>query len=92
MTFFIYLLISKSTQLNYYYIASPGTDMLWILASMINSSYTSIWDIKMDWGLLQTSSRHFLLRDDLVFYKWVKYLLCFSLYIYTKLILDTYVI
>ncbi|KAI7856959.1 EXS family-domain-containing protein [Circinella umbellata] len=52
---------------------SPGTDMLWILASMINSSYTSIWDIKMDWGLLQPASRHFLLRDDLVFYKWVYY-------------------
>ncbi|KAI9499548.1 EXS family-domain-containing protein [Zychaea mexicana] len=54
-------------------LASTGTDLIWILASMINSSYTSIWDIKMDWGLLQTPSRHFLLRDDLVYYRWVYY-------------------
>ncbi|KAI9275614.1 EXS family-domain-containing protein [Phascolomyces articulosus] len=54
-------------------LASTSTDIIWILTSMINSSYTSIWDIKMDWGLLQTPSRNFLLRDDLVFYKWVYY-------------------
>ncbi|KAI8148819.1 EXS family-domain-containing protein, partial [Fennellomyces sp. T-0311] len=54
-------------------IASTSTDMIWFLVSMINSCYTSIWDIKMDWGLLQTPSRNFLLRDDLVFYRWVYY-------------------
>lgn len=25
----------------------------------------------MDWGLLQPKSKNFLLRDDVVFYKWV---------------------
>lgn len=25
----------------------------------------------MDWGLLDVNSSNFLLRDDLVFYKWV---------------------
>lgn len=28
----------------------------------------------MDWGLLQPKSKNFLLRDDLVFYRWSYYL------------------
>jgi hypothetical protein len=27
----------------------------------------------MDWGILQMNSRNFLLRDDLVFYRWTYY-------------------
>ncbi|KAI9300904.1 EXS family-domain-containing protein [Cunninghamella echinulata] len=53
--------------------SSPSVEVMWILASIINSCYTSIWDIKMDWGLLDVSSYHFLLRDELVFYKWTYY-------------------
>ncbi|CAO3628232.1 unnamed protein product [Cunninghamella echinulata] len=53
--------------------SSPGIEVMWILASIINSCYTSIWDIKMDWGLLDVSSYHYLLRDELVFYKWTYY-------------------
>ncbi|KAI8341090.1 EXS family-domain-containing protein, partial [Chlamydoabsidia padenii] len=52
---------------------SPGVEVIWILVSIVNSSYTSIWDIKMDWGLLDVDSTNFLLRDDLVFYKWTYY-------------------
>ncbi|KAI8096164.1 EXS family-domain-containing protein, partial [Halteromyces radiatus] len=52
---------------------SPGIEITWVLLSIINSTYTSIWDIKMDWGLLDVKSSHFLLRDDLVFYKWTYY-------------------
>ncbi|CDS05005.1 hypothetical protein LRAMOSA07535 [Lichtheimia ramosa] len=48
--------------------------ILWILASLINSCYTSVWDIKMDWGLLQPSSQNLLLRDELVFHKATYYL------------------
>jgi hypothetical protein len=43
----------------------------WLVACIINSTYTSAWDLKMDWGLLQRHSRFFLLRNDLVFYHWV---------------------
>ncbi|CAO3633741.1 unnamed protein product [Cunninghamella blakesleeana] len=53
---------------------SPAVEVIWILASIINSSYTSIWDIKMDWGLLDVDSYNFLLRDELVFYKWTYYI------------------
>ncbi|KAI8391360.1 EXS family-domain-containing protein, partial [Radiomyces spectabilis] len=48
-------------------------DVAWVLSSILNSSYTSIWDIKMDWGLLQPNSQHFLLRDELVFASWTYY-------------------
>lgn len=54
-------------------LANAATEVLWILFCIINSSYTSIWDIKMDWGLLQLGSKNFLLRDDLVFYRWAYY-------------------
>ncbi|KAI9253229.1 EXS family-domain-containing protein [Sporodiniella umbellata] len=46
-------------------------DIIWIVCCTISSIYTSAWDVKMDWGLLENKSKHFLLRDDLVFYKWV---------------------
>lgn len=39
-----------------------------ITFACINSIYTSIWDIVMDWSLGQTTSKNFLLRDHL-FYK-----------------------
>ncbi|KAI5967398.1 SYG1 [Candida theae] len=42
--------------------------IVFILFASLNSIYTSIWDIVMDWSLLQTGSKHFLLRDYL-FYK-----------------------
>lgn len=46
--------------------------LLWVFTSLISSCYTSTWDIKMDWGLLRPNTENFLLRDELVFYKWVK--------------------
>ncbi|KAG2230138.1 hypothetical protein INT48_001480 [Thamnidium elegans] len=48
-------------------------EIIWIICCIVNSSYTSIWDLKMDWGLLQPDSKQFLLRDDLVFYRWTYY-------------------
>jgi hypothetical protein len=51
--------------------ASYGLSAIWLIASIFNSCYTSTWDIKMDWGLLQKNSQHFLLREDIVFYRWV---------------------
>ncbi|KAH8556800.1 EXS family-domain-containing protein [Umbelopsis sp. PMI_123] len=51
----------------------PAMQAAWIVACIINSTYTSAWDLKMDWGLLQRHSRNFLLRNDLVFYHWTYY-------------------
>ncbi|KAI8374052.1 EXS family-domain-containing protein [Choanephora cucurbitarum] len=52
---------------------NASMETIWLLFCVINSTYTSIWDIKMDWGLLQNGSKRFLLRDDIVFYRWTYY-------------------
>ncbi|KAL7324200.1 Xenotropic and polytropic retrovirus receptor 1 [Mucor circinelloides] len=52
---------------------NASMEVIWILFCIINSSYTSIWDIKMDWGLLQPDSKNPLLRNELVFYRWTYY-------------------
>ncbi|KAK4056864.1 Xenotropic and polytropic retrovirus receptor 1 [Microbotryomycetes sp. JL221] len=49
---------------------------LWILFAVINSVYTSSWDILMDWSLLRKDSRHYMLRNNLAFFKdspWMYY-------------------
>ncbi|EGW35045.1 uncharacterized protein SPAPADRAFT_64237 [Spathaspora passalidarum NRRL Y-27907] len=51
-----------------------------ILFACINSLYTSAWDIFMDWSLMQSGSKNFLLRDHL-FYKR-------PIYYYSAMIVD----
>ena len=41
--------------------------VLLIFWAAMNSVYSSIWDIVMDWSLFQFDSRHFLLRDEITF-------------------------
>ncbi|CAO3630671.1 unnamed protein product [Cunninghamella blakesleeana] len=50
------------------------TFYLWIILAIINSCYTSTWDLKMDWGLVRPNSRYFLLRDELVFHRTTYYI------------------
>ncbi|KAI8334962.1 EXS family-domain-containing protein [Chlamydoabsidia padenii] len=52
---------------------TPLTFWVWVIVSLINSCYTSTWDIKMDWGLLQRNSQYRFLRDELVFHRWAYY-------------------
>nr|CAD7464561.1 unnamed protein product [Timema tahoe] len=41
---------------------------LWILAAVVSTLYAYTWDIKMDWGLLDTSaSENKLLREETVY-------------------------
>ncbi|RIB27601.1 SPX domain-containing protein [Gigaspora rosea] len=37
----------------------------WIASQIISSTYTFIWDVKMDWSLLEIHSSNYLLRDEL---------------------------
>ncbi|CAG8587103.1 417_t:CDS:2, partial [Dentiscutata heterogama] len=37
----------------------------WIISQIFSSTYTFIWDVKMDWSLLQIHSSNYLLRDEL---------------------------
>lgn len=55
------------------YTTSSTMQILWLLCCAVNSSYTSIWDLKMDWGLFQPNSVNMFLRNDLVFAKWTYY-------------------
>lgn len=51
------------------------TKAVFITFATINSIYTSIWDIVMDWSLLQSGSKNFLLRDHLFYKKPIYYYL-----------------
>ncbi|QIX02528.1 hypothetical protein AMS68_008045 [Peltaster fructicola] len=47
---------------------------LFIVFATINAVYCSIWDILMDWSLLDLESKNFLLRDTLAYkQKWYYY-------------------
>ncbi|KAI7891172.1 EXS family-domain-containing protein, partial [Mucor mucedo] len=52
---------------------SNAMTVFWVLTCVFNSCYTSTWDIKMDWGLLRPNAENYLLRDELVFYRWTYY-------------------
>ncbi|KAJ5495326.1 hypothetical protein N7539_000442 [Penicillium diatomitis] len=42
--------------------------------ALLNSIYTSIWDVLMDWSLGDPYAKHVLLRDELAFrYVWIYY-------------------
>ncbi|CUM47483.1 unnamed protein product [Debaryomyces fabryi] len=44
-----------------------------IIFAIINTLYTSSWDIVMDWSLLQSGSKHRFLRDNLFFKRPIYY-------------------
>lgn len=46
-----------------------------IVMAIINSLYTSAWDILMDWSLLKFDAKHKLLRDNLFFKRPIYYYL-----------------
>ena len=41
---------------------------LWVVAAFVSTCYTTTWDIKMDWGLLDSSAvENKLLREEIVY-------------------------
>lgn len=41
---------------------------MWILAQLISSTYAYVWDIKMDWGLLdKNAGENTFLREEIVY-------------------------
>lgn len=51
----------------------PSGKAAFIVFACVNSVFSSIWDIVMDWSLGQVQSKHFLLRDELFYKKPVYY-------------------
>ncbi|EGG13707.1 SPX domain-containing protein [Cavenderia fasciculata] len=41
--------------------------VLWLIIASISTLISCSWDFLMDWGILQTNSRNFLLRDHLLY-------------------------
>ncbi|KAK2593723.1 Xenotropic and polytropic retrovirus receptor 1 [Conoideocrella luteorostrata] len=67
--------IISAVMLSLYRIHNTPTNLaLYIVFSVINGVYVSIWDLFMDFSLLQTESRHWGLRDILALkYRWPYY-------------------
>ncbi|EFX00183.1 signal transduction protein [Grosmannia clavigera kw1407] len=65
--------------LSMYRISGTNANLsLFIVFSVINGLYTSIWDLFMDFSLLQAESRYFLLRDITALkHRWVYYVIMF---------------
>ena len=41
---------------------------LWVAAAFISTCYTTVWDFKMDWGLLDSNAgENTLLREEIVY-------------------------
>ncbi|CAK7224686.1 Xenotropic and polytropic retrovirus receptor 1 [Sporothrix bragantina] len=69
--------IASYVMLSLYRIQESHSNLaLFITFSTINSIYTSIWDLFMDFSLLQVGSRHFMLRDILALKRrWIYYVI-----------------
>lgn len=70
----------------------PNYKYIWLLSSIWTAVHNFYWDVTLDWGLLQTTSKNFLLRDKLALknHKWFYYLaICLDLllrFLFTLLI------
>ena len=40
---------------------------LWMVSTVISSFYTLTWDLKMDWGFLESGVENRFLRDEIVY-------------------------
>ena len=52
------------------FILNSGADSLlwlWILITVIATGYSFYWDLKYDWGLLESNSKNWLLRKYISF-------------------------
>jgi hypothetical protein len=56
---------------------------IWIVTSILATWFRIYWDLKLDWGLLNVNSIHYLLRDELSFPP----SMVFSLFSFTLIVL-----
>lgn len=68
-----FLVVIFGTLKNYYASSYESTfdnpyTTLWLLSSVLSSSYAYIWDIKMDWGLFDSNAgENKFLREEIVY-------------------------
>ncbi|KAI9503300.1 EXS family-domain-containing protein, partial [Coemansia spiralis] len=47
---------------------------IWVASAIVNSCFTSLWDLLMDWGLFESNTKHRFLRSELKFERvWLYY-------------------
>jgi hypothetical protein len=56
-----------SSVLSYLYKQQSSLLAAWLVVSVISTLYAYVWDLKMDWGLMNLDSKNFLLRKYLTF-------------------------
>jgi hypothetical protein len=59
-------IIAVSTRTAYSFEKGLGRNIIAWIFSIIAAVYGTYWDLVMDWGLLQTQSTNWLLRDKLL--------------------------
>ncbi|ORX76021.1 EXS-domain-containing protein, partial [Anaeromyces robustus] len=52
--------------------------IIWIISLVATTSYSYIWDVKMDWGFFKKNSKNKFLRNDLIFPTWSYYYVMIS--------------
>lgn len=62
-----YLLSLTSAVLAYFYKQNNDLLPIWLVISIISTLYAYLWDLKMDWGLLESNRKNFMLRKYLTF-------------------------
>ncbi len=62
-----YCLSLASGILSYLYHQNENILAAWLTVSIISTLYSYVWDLKMDFHLLQSNNRNFLLRKYLTF-------------------------
>ncbi|GAO16878.1 hypothetical protein UVI_02011980 [Ustilaginoidea virens] len=73
---YIMTIVSSAMLSRYRLYGSRSNLVLYIVFSIINATYASVWDILMDFSLLQTEARHWALRDILALKRqWPYYLI-----------------
>lgn len=65
---FKYIASLIASVLSYVYnLGYPNLLGIWIMASAISTMYSYLWDLKYDWGLLESNTKNWLLRKYLTF-------------------------
>ena len=64
---YLFSLLTLTLSFTYNAYSSDILFPLWCVSSIISTLYSYLWDLKMDWGLLDKNAKHRFLREDLVY-------------------------
>ena len=59
-------MVAVVVSLTYHNYRTNGWMAMFIISSILATTYQLYWDFVVDWGLLRADSKNFLLRDQLI--------------------------